>query len=83
MVFSPETDLFASFKDTVLALNVFTSHFSSSPKETKHFFIPLNYRENKPKAEKTVDTHFLLKEGANLKDKDILQAQTSDEAHKI
>lgn len=59
------------------------SHFSSSPKETKHFLIPLNYWENKSKAEKTVDTHFLLKEDAKLKDKDILQSQTSDEAHRI
>lgn len=74
-VISPEIGLFALIKDTVLALIVFTSHFSSSPKETKHFLMPFNYWENKSKAEKTADIHFLLKEDAKLKDKDVVQAQ--------
>lgn len=37
--------------------------------------MPFNYWENKSKAEKTADIHFLLKEDAKLKDKDVVQAQ--------
>lgn len=76
MVIGPETVRLALVKDPILALNLVTSHFSSFLKETQHLFIPFSYWENKSKAEKTVDTHFRLREAAKqLKDKDILQAR--------